>query len=100
MVQPRMHGGSLESAVISPRLRKQAQPQYLGLAKFDGRHERIGIVAFVGNDRLRAVHRFNQHRRLGNIRLLSASQGERQWIAQRIGDHVDLGAPATARAPQ
>lgn len=67
---------------------------------FDLLHQRIGIVAFVGDDRLRDRNRIEQGGGVGGIRLLGACQGEGQGIAQRIGDHVDLRAPAAARAAQ
>lgn len=72
----------------------------LGPGLFDGLDQRIRVVSLVGDDNLHAGQRVDQGLGLGDVGLLGAAEREDQGIAQRIADHVDLGAPAAARATQ
>lgn len=63
-------------------------------------HQRIGIIALVGSDRLRAGGLFEQRVRLGDVGLLGARYRERDRVTERVRNAVDFTAETAARAAQ
>ena len=62
--------------------------------------QRIGIVALVGSDRLRAGGLFQQCERLRDVGLLGACYRERDRVAERVRNSMDFTAESAARAAQ
>ena len=67
---------------------------------FRSTDQRIGIVALVGSDRLRAGGLFQQCERLRDVGLLGACYRERDRVAQRVRNTMDFTAESAARAAQ
>ena len=71
----------------------------LDAAHGQGFDETVGVVTFVGDEGLRLD--FGQERfGLGDVVGLTARQADRQRIAERIDDGVDLGRQSAARPPE
>jgi hypothetical protein len=67
------------------------------LSKFEAGDEVVGVIAFVSEDRIRfdlGDKRFS----LGDVVNLSASETQRQRIAQGIDDDMNFGCQPAARA--
>ena len=70
--------------------------------RLDGSHfkaldEGVGVVALVAEEGL-GLHFGGEGFSLGDVMDLSAREAERQWVAQSVHDHMDLGGRAAARA--
>lgn len=71
----------------------------LDAAHRQGFDETVGVVTFVGDEGLRLD--FGQERLgLGDVVGLTAGQADRQRIAERVNDGVDLGRQSAARPPE
>lgn len=94
--------GAIAMAIEVTRLQAVAtrRDDGFGTGLGDGGHQRVGIVAFVGNDRLRRVQRLEQWLCLSDVGLLGAGERERHGIAQGVGDPVQFRAPAATRPTQ
>ena len=70
----------------------------LDAAHGQGFDEAVGVVTLVGDDGLRLD--FGEQRfGLGDVVSLTAGQADRQRIAERVDDGVDLGRQPAARPP-
>lgn len=63
----------------------------------DVSHQRVGIIAFVGND-VRTAPLGQQRLGLGDVRYRAGREDEVEWVAQRIHQDVDFAAEPTATA--
>ena len=64
---------------------------------FEALNEAVGVVAFVAEEGL-GLHFSRECFSLGDVVDLAAGEAERQWVAQGVDDHMDLGGRAAARA--
>ncbi len=71
----------------------------LDAAHGQGVDETVGVIPFVGDEGLRLE--FGEQRLgLGDVVRLTAGQADRQRIAERVDDGVDLGRQSAARPPE
>ena len=66
-------------------------------AYFKAVDEAVGIIALVGEQDSR-LDLGRQRFRLGDVVSVATGEAERQWIAERVNDHVDFCRETTARA--
>lgn len=67
------------------------------VAVFERRHQRIGIIALVGNEGV-GLDPLEQRLGLRNVGGLTRRQRKRDGIAESIDDGMDFGRQTTARA--
>jgi hypothetical protein len=65
----------------------------------DGRQDRVGVVGLVGEHRL-GREAVEQGQGLRGVALLAGGQAEGERVAEAVGDRVQLGREAAARAAE
>ena len=64
---------------------------------FEALDKAVCVVAFVAEEGV-GLHFSREGFSLGDVVDLPAREAERQWVAQSVHDHMDLGGRAAARA--
>ena len=66
-------------------------------AEFEVLDKAVGVVALVAEEGL-GMHFGREGLGLGDVVDLAAGEAERQWVAESVDDHMDLGGRAATRA--
>ena len=86
-----------EVAIASDLAVRLWRDDRLDSAYFEAVDEGVGVVALVAEEGF-GLHLRREGFSLGDVVDLAAGEAERQRVAQGVGDHMDLGGRAAARA--